>query len=565
MPDTQIEPAAITTKPPAKPARLHWKPALIILAVAGVLLSLAWKVFDGDRTHQIFAVLGVVPTTLVLLLVWWTFFSRVTWRARFTGLGVLALAAIVFGSLVRVTGFSGDMVPQLAWRWKPTHAEQARKFWEAKSGPPPLPQKESPSTATGSLPALESPGQAQEPDWPDFRGPQRDGVVHQVSLRKDWSEHPPRLIWRHPVGPAWSSFTVEGHRAFTQEQHGALEAVVCYDFATGGPLWSHTDPARFDESPSGEGPRSTPTLYDGRVYALGATGILNCLDLESGNLIWTKDIMKDNDAKPREWGVSCSPLVFDEVVVVNPGGPKGRGVVAYNRRTGERAWSAGNSPASFASPQLAVLDGQRQILIFDGDGLAGHDALRGKELWRFEWHNLQRINVVQPVVLDEQQVFIGTGYGKGSAVVRVTFGEVAWSCEPVWTTRELKPKFNGVVLRDEFLYGLDEGILTCLDARTGERKWKHGRYRYGQVLLVEDTLLVQSESGELVLVDASPEGHLEFGRFQALEGTCWNEPVLCKGRLLVRSNAEAACYEIRTEDGVRSAEEPGKVPLPETP
>lgn len=552
---------------PSLPARrFRWKPGVGILCLGGLLLTAAWKYFAGDRTYQIFSTWAAVPGTMLSLLIWWTFFSGLTWRGRMTGIGVVVFGAVVFGSVARVIGFTGDLVPILAWRWQATPAEQARRYWEGKAVAE-VTQPENSAPPFGLTPALPTLDAVEHPDWPDFRGSQRDGVVRHVSLRKDWNAQPPRLMWRHPVGPAWSSFTVEGQRVFTQEQRDDAETVVCYDFATGEPIWSHSEQAKFHEPPSGIGPRATPTLYDGRVYALGATGILTCLDLETGKPIWSRSIIEDNGAKLREWGVSGSPLVYDEVVVVNPGGPGGKGLVAYNRRTGDPAWSAGNSPASFSSPQLAVLDGQRQILIFDGDGLAGYDALRGSELWRFEWRNTQRINVAQPLVLDDERIYIGTGYGKGSAVVRVSFGEVAWSCDPIWTSRELKPKFNGVVVHDDYLYGLDEGILVCLDARTGERKWKHGRYRYGQMLLVGDTLLIQSESGEMVLVEASPEGHREFCRFQALEGTCWNEPVLCQNRLLARSNAEAVCYELKTKD---EAEKPNaaagkseKVPPPE--
>jgi outer membrane protein assembly factor BamB len=230
---------------------------------------------------------------------------------------------------------------------------------------------------------------------------------------------------------------------------------------------------------------------------------------------------------------------------VNPGGPNGNGVVAYDRATGEKRWSAGHDIAAYSSPTLAVLEGERQLLIFDGVGLAGHNPETGAELWKFNWTNSPHINVAQPIAVDDRHVFIGSGYAQGSALVEVTRASTGWKCVDRWQSTDFKLKFNNAVLRNGYLYGLDEGILVCLDARDGNRQWKRGRYGYGQILLVDDLLLIEAESGEMVLVETTPDAHRELARFSAIEGISWNAPVLCRGRLLVRNSNEAACYDLR--------------------
>jgi len=512
---------------------LRWKLGLGLLAGCLLLLLAGWFWLAPDRTWQVFWLCLMVPLTGIVLLVWWLGLSGVSGRCKLQGLGIVGLLGLTGVLLLRIDGYTGDMLPIFAFRWSPRPQQRAAEFWA---------HVPTPAVELDDRPPMV---RIPEPeDWAGFRGAQRDGVQQQMHLRQDWKDRPPRLLWKQPVGAGWSSFAVISDLAVTQEQRGEEEAVVCYERDTGREFWVHTDRAHFTRALAGEGPRATPTIAGGRVFTLGATGILNCLSLEDGSKHWSRNILEDNQATSPEWGMVGSPLVVDEMVIVNAGGLDGNGLVAYDCQTGERHWSGGNHQASYASPQLAELHGQRQVLVFDTVGLAGHSLQDGTPLWHFAWSNLPQINVAQPMVVGDDRVLISSGYRQGAAMLQIDRKGDDWSCQSIWTSTELKLKFNPGVVHAGFVYGLDEGILVCLDIATGKRRWKRGRFRYGQMLRVDDLLLIQSEEGEIVLVEASPEGYREVGRFQAIEGKTWNCPVVCRQRLLVRNAEEAACYDL---------------------
>ena len=553
----QFNGPAISSQPITARARgFRWRPAVWIAGLALIGDLAVWQALSPDRTMQVFAVLGWQLPVALCLTVWWFFFSRLSLIARCVGAAVPPLLFLLFMAFVRVEGFTGEMLPILSWRGTPTREDQAEQFRNSQPRPAEQVAAAGVTTAEASPPLV-----ATAADWPAFR---RDlmGVAAGPELRTDWETQPPRLAWKHPVGLGWSSFAVVGNLAFTQEQRRGDEAVVAYDFHSGVERWAHTDPARFTEAMGGDGPRATPTFYDGRLYTLGATGWLNALDPSTGHRLWSVNILEDSGAKNIEWGMSGSPLVYDDVVVVNPGGPNGQAIVAYDRHTGKRVWADGSDQASYAAPELVELGGQRQLLIFDGTGLSGHDPADGKQLWEFPWTTAPKVNAMQPIPTGPDTVFVGNGYSVGSVLLKIKSDSAefesgnphsektagtGWSAEPVWQTRQFRLKFNCPVYRDGYFYGLDEGILTCLNAETGKREWKGGRYGFGQIVLVGRQLLIQAETGEVVLASADPAGHKELARFQALEGKTWNHPVLCRGRLLVRNGAEAACYEFAPE------------------
>jgi outer membrane protein assembly factor BamB len=385
-------------------------------------------------------------------------------------------------------------------------------------------------------------------DFPQFHGPWRDGVLERNDLETDWQRHAPRRLWRQPIGKGWSGFAVVGPHAVTQEQRGDHELVSCYERTTGELLWVHSDLARHDDPLGGPGPRATPTIDRGRVFTLGGTGLLNGLDLESGELLWSVDVLTDNSASAPPYGVAASPLVLGDQVIVPAGGPEGRSLVAYDTETGERLWSGGDHRAAYSSPLFATLVGREQIVLLNGSHLVGHSAKDGSLLWQYAWPGGTE-NVSQPVILPEDRVFLSTGYGIGGKSFRIVEEAGSLAAELEWESRSLKAKFTNVVERDGYLYGLDDGIMACIDSRTGDRVWKGGRYGHGQILLVGDVLLVQAESGEVVLVRATPDGHHELARLEALEGKTWNSPALAGQHLLVRNDREAACYELSTRAG----------------
>jgi outer membrane protein assembly factor BamB len=296
----------------------------------------------------------------------------------------------------------------------------------------------------------------------------------------------------------------------------------------------------------GDGPRATPVWADGRVYALGGFGELRCLDAAAGTVVWRTNILEDSGASNLQWGMSAAPLVVDGTIVVLPGGPKGQSVVAYDRRTGKRAWSALNDQQAYSSPMLVTLAGVRQILVFSASRVMGLTTDRGDVLWEYPWKTPYDDNAGQPIAIGDNRVFVSSGYGAGAAVVELTRQDSGViQVREVWRNIRMKNQFTSSVLHEGFIYGLDESILACVDAATGEAKWKGGRYGYGQVLLASGHLIVLTEQGDLVLVRAAPDRHQELARFAALEGKTWNHPAMSDGILLVRNINEMAAFDLR--------------------
>jgi outer membrane protein assembly factor BamB len=383
--------------------------------------------------------------------------------------------------------------------------------------------------------------------WTDFRGPGRDGRYDEAAIKTNWPSQGLPLLWRQPVGGGYASFVVAEGRAYTIEQRRNQEVVAAYDVQTGRELWTNGWNAEFRESMGGDGPRATPTWHDGRVYALGAAGELRCLDAKTGKVIWNKNILSDNGAYNIQWGMAASPLIVDDKVIVLPGGTSGKSVVAYNKTTGAPVWKSLNDEASYTSPMLVTLAGRRQVLVVTASRALGVAPENGSLLWEYPWQNSSNINVSQPLIVNGNRFFISAGYGKGAALVEVNGSGKGFSARAVWENSSMKNKFNSSVLHNGYVYGLDEGILTCVDAMTGERKWKGGRYGYGQVILASGHLIVTTETGEIALVKASPDQHTEVAKFSALEGRTWNNPAISNGRLLVRNATHMACYNLSAQ------------------
>ena len=500
---------------------MRWWPALLILVGAFVVFAFIW---GGDAPVRQMQVVRTALTLIIstgLLLLWITFFSKLPWKNRLQGWGIVILMVALSSLMFRFRGVSGDLVPILEPRWAGTG--------EGVTG----------DRIDELAPAYE---------YPQFLGPSRNATVRGVRLEPDWSARPPKLIWRRPVGAGWSSFAVSRDAAITQEQRGEQEVVVRYDFRSGEEIWATGNPSHYDNPISGEGPRATPTIVGDRVFSVGSTGILNCLDLETGERIWSRDFIEENDGEVPQWGVAGSPLVMDDIVVVNAGGTDGKSLVAYNRETGEIAWTGGGDKAAYSSPLMATLAGVKQIVIFNGSSVAGHDPLDGRVLWTHEWPR-QQPNVVQPVPISADGLIVSAGYGVGAKRFQIQRGANGkLEATLVWENNRLKAKFANFVVHEGFIYGLDDGIMVCLDAATGERQWKRGRYGHGQMLLVEGLLLVQTEHGEMMLVEPNPEELRELGRLHLFDSKLWNSPALVGPYLLVRSDREAALFELAVKN-----------------
>ena len=516
--------------PTPNKSRIRWLSAAIIVALAILAIILLWIIDAPHRQSRVLHTVLVLMVWFLLMLLWLLFFSRLRWKVRLLAFGTVVLILFLSTTLLRVKGFSGDLVPLLEWRWG--------------------------GKATPSLPSLAEGLGGVSKDYPQFLGPHRNGTLQGIKLGRDWSERPPQLLWRQPIGAGWSAFAVVGNLAITQEQRGEYEMVVCYDLHSGQERWSHGDHDRYEATPAGVGPRATPTIVEDRVYTLGATGILNCLDLATGERIWSEDILYDNNAELASWGMSGSPLVLDDLVVVSAGGKNGKSLVAYHKDTGERVWGSGSSPAGYSSPLITTLADVPQILIFNYGNVAAHDPNGGQVLWQQPWPNTTEC-IAQPVPLPEDRLFVSSGYGIGCKLFQIAHdADNQLKATLVWETPRLKAKFTNVIHRHGYIYGLDDGVLVCLDLADGQRKWKRGRYGHGQVILVDGPdeikdqsglLLVSAESGDILLVEVNPNESKELARFPALASKTWNNPALAGQYLLVRNDREAACYELPLE------------------
>jgi outer membrane protein assembly factor BamB len=434
---------------------------------------------------------------------------------------------------------------------KEAHYAQVEKHRQEQAAQP-APSATTTASPSPSPSVSPSPGQTVEAPapsrnyWTNFRGPKRDGKYDEASVATNWPASGLPVLWKQPVGVGHASFAIADGKAYTIEQRRNQEVVAAYDINNGRELWTQKWNAEYTDS-TGDGPRSTPTWDQGRIYALGATGELRCLDANSGAVIWGKNILTDNQAKNLSWAQAASPLIVDDKVVVLPGGTGGKSVVAYNKMNGAPVWKSLDDPQAYVSPMLVELAGRRQIVVVSSYRVTGLAPENGKLLWSHPWNTDGGINVSQPIVVDRNRFFISSGYGKGAALVEVKGSGDSLTASTIWENKNMKNKFNSSVLHNGYVYGLDEGILVCLDVNTGERKWKDGRYGYGQIILAGNHLIVTSAEGEVALVKASPDQYTELARFPALKGQTWNYPAIAGGRLLVRNSNEMAAYDISSK------------------
>lgn len=381
--------------------------------------------------------------------------------------------------------------------------------------------------------------------WPGYRGAERDGVYREP-IRTTWDGLTP--MWKKPAGGGRASFAVAGGKAFTIEQRKNQEVVAAYDVMTGRELWTNAWNERFSQwMGGGEGPRATPAWADGHVFALGARGELRCLDAATGHMVWRTNILKDAGADNLRWGMAGSPLIAGDAVIVQPGGKAGRSVAAYDRQTGKVLWTSLDDQTAYVSPMQVTLLGVPQFLVVTATRLVGLSVDKRAVLWEFPWTTDHDANAAQPIVIDGTRVFYSSGYGTGAVVIELTKAGDRFTTREVWRNVRMKNRQSSSVFSNGFIYGLDDGILACLDAATGELKWKGGRYGHGQLLLAGNHLVIMTEEGELVLVAASPDSLREVARRPALSDETWNVPAFADGILLVRNTKEMAAFDLRPD------------------
>ena len=535
--------------PPAEPRSLGPPRRLVIslcslaaaaaMVRAGLLESVVGGVVDGAVRNILTLILGF--SALMSAVLWFVRESgHSPARKRGLAFGLLGLVALGLATL-RVERVSGDLVPEFRWAW-----QKSRDTLLARPvAPPQL--------------ASVAPWQPAPHDFFRFLGPAGDASLppSAPALDPGWKKNPPRELWRRPIGAGWGGFATFGDHAVTLEQRGDEEIVTCLSLASGELQWQVAVTTRHQTVLGGAGPRSTPAIHDGVVYAAGATGWLHAIDGATGKVLWKQNVVSDlgidaaAHALAVTWGRAGSPLILGDVVVVPGGGPRGDGpvsLVAYDRATGERRWNAGDDQISYVSPSLLEIGGKPFLVAVTESQVIGFDPASRDEAWRFPWpgHSNSDASCTQAVVIGPNRLCISKGYGIGAAAFDVEPGaHGAWTVKEAWRNKAgMKTKFTNVALHDGHLYGLSDGILECLRASDGKRMWKGGRYDQGQLLRVGDLLVVQSEPGDVVLVEATPEAHREVARLTALSDQTWNSPAIVGDRLLVRNAVEAACYRL---------------------
>jgi outer membrane protein assembly factor BamB len=493
--------------------------AIILMIVALVVIPFfTHKSIETGLAGMMFYVYAIPVLSISFVI--WAVISRVIpdKLRRLTMVLTILLASGVW-TLVRSEGITGNASAELEWRWAKTSEETLIN--EAEDVSMVIPS----STESDA-------------NWPSFRGANQDGIVHGVSIETDWNTSPPVEMWRRAVGPGCSSFAVRGSLVYTQEQRGEDEIVSCYNLITGKPVWRHQDKARFWDSHAGAGPRSTPTLSDSLVYTLGATGILNVLNANDGSVVWSRNAATDLKAELPGWGFASSPLVVDDVVIVAISGT----LIAYDAASGKQRWSGFDGGETYSSPHLVTIDGIKQVLMMSQVATSSFSPRDGKILWERPWEGGA---IIQPVVITNGDILISEGYKKGIHRISVSHNSGDWNIEEHWMTSKIRPDFNDIAIYKGHIYGFEGLSLTCLDLKDGSRKWKEGRFG-GQILLLADQglLLVLTEKGDLVLVEAVPDQFTELAKMPAIEGKTWNHPVLVDDILLVRNTKEMVAFRL---------------------
>ena len=547
----------------------HYSSSAIGLLVLGVILvPLAKRGLTDNMSHaeslRLAGCLGLGWLAFSCVLTFISTSNRLPWYVLGPAMGVSTMWLLAFTWLWPVYRRFGlkvaVLLPLFAWAvgfWQffgidGLNGDARVQFFYRGNEPEVLPTNPS----TNPVAIVHSIELTTE-SFPSYLGPQRNGQISDRGLSDDWSTLPVEL-WRHPVGRGWSPFVGSNDFVFTQELRGETECVVCYDLETGSEVWLHTDAAAFVSALAGDGPRAAPGLTqtvdaDGlpqtRIVTVGGTGLLNCLDAASGASLWQVDLLAEYKAENLVHGTCISPLIIDDKVIACPVGIDGPCIAAYRLSDGKPIWTGGSEThrrASYSSPMVAEIHDRRQIILHCGPGVCGFDIDMGKELWFFPWTNQYDNNAAQPLigVTSPNRILASTGYGRGSALFEVTYTDGTFATESIWDSRSLKSKYSTPIAFQNEIYGLDDGILTCLDAQTGKRLWKRGRYGHGQILLVDDLLLVQCEAGEIALVRPSKKALDEIARVPALTMKTWNHLCLIGSKLLVRNDREAVCLQL---------------------
>ena len=401
---------------------------------------------------------------------------------------------------------------------------------------------------------------ASATEWPQWRGPNRDGISDEVGILKEWSPNGPKVLWKVPLGEGFSGISVSQGRVYTMFSEGNDEFVVCLDATDGGEIWRFRSDKNYHEGQGGNGPRATPTIDGDLLFTISAYGKLYALNAANGQELWSHDLQRKFGSDMPRWGFSTSPLVDGESLLVEVGGKGEKSIVAFDKKSSDVVWSSHKDKLGYSSPIAITVKGVRQIICFTGTKLVSVSPTDGTIYWKYPWKTGYDVNAATPVFIPPDKVFISSGYNKGAAVlqmrvfvspeddraatdqIRENQGTVR--IEEIWKNRKMKNQFASSVLHENYLYGFDNSILKCIEANTGEEQWKSRGFGKGSVILADGHLILLSDRGKLGLAEATPEGYIEKASAQVLSGLCWTAPTLASGKLYVRNEEEIACLDI---------------------
>lgn len=383
-------------------------------------------------------------------------------------------------------------------------------------------------------------------DWPQWRGPNRDAVSPETGLLERWPESGPEVLWRVPVGAGYSGVSVSDGRLYTLWDEAGRQYLFGLDASTGKELWRQEIGPAFTHH-YGNGPRSTPIVNDGVVFAVGTGGLLLAASKDTGAPIWQHDLVNDYAADLPSYGYSSSPLVAGDRLIVEAGGKKAS-FMAFDRKTGEVAWATGSDRPAYSSPINVVIAGVDQIVFWSAHGLHSVASDSGKALWDYSWETFcpvsgDPLNTGTPLFLSPDRIYISSG--SGAAAIRVSREESSFNVKTLWESDSMRSDVNSSLLLGDHIYGFDRGTLKSLDAATGEIGWKARGFQRGSLIAADGRLIVLGESGNLALVDADPEEFVQTSSVKILEGKNWTAPTLAQGKLYLRNHEELVCLELK--------------------
>ena len=397
-------------------------------------------------------------------------------------------------------------------------------------------------------------------EWPQWRGPNRDGVSDEVGLLKEWHPNGPKMLWQIPLGEGFSGISVSQGRVYTMFSKGNDEFVVCLDATDGGEIWRFRSDKNYYEGQGGNGPRTTPTIDGDLLFTISAHGKLYALNAASGQEVWSHDLQRKFGSKMPRWGFTTSPLIEGELLLVEVGGKGEKSIVAFNKNSGDVIWSSHKDKLGYSSPIAITVKEVRQIICFTGTKLVAVSPTDGTIYWQYPWKTGYDVNAATPVFIPPDKVFISSGYDKGAAVVQMRvflspdddrtateqIGENQGivRIKEIWKNRKMKNQFASSVLHENYLYGFDNSILKCIEADTGEEQWKSRGYGKGTLILADGHLIILSDKGKLGLAEATPTGYIGKASAKVLSGLCWTAPTLANGKLYVRNEKEMICLDM---------------------